>query len=146
MAADDHGAETVAILVVRIGAQQRQGLAVLIRSGNDHLQQPRAVDLAAVQPRHTAGLGQRKFRGIFEQHQDDRREFRLGRLRRRELDDGVRRCGADDDDRIESGRGKAAVQLGLPTQGMLDHARVGPLDLDMLSDQQSIFVAGCNHQ
>jgi hypothetical protein len=31
-------------------------------------------------------------------------------------------------------------------QGMLDNGGVRPLDLNMLSDQQSKFVAGCNHQ
>jgi hypothetical protein len=29
---------------------------------------------------------------------------------------------------------------------VLDDDGIGPLDLNMLSDQQSIFVAGCNHQ
>ncbi len=95
---------------------------------------------------HAAGLGQRKFRGIFEQQQDDRRKFRLGRLRRREIDGGIRRRGADDDDRIETGCGKIAVEIGLLAQGMLDDGGVRPLDFNVLSDQQSIFVAGCNHQ
>ena len=41
---------------------------------------------------------------------------------------------------------KLPSSSGSRPKAMLDHARVGPLDLDMLSDQQSIFVAGCNHQ
>ncbi len=51
MAADDHGAEAITILVVRIGAQQRESLAVLVRGRDDHLEQPVAIDLAAVEPR-----------------------------------------------------------------------------------------------
>jgi len=67
-------------------------------------------------------------------------------LRRRQVDGRIRGPGADDDDRIETGCGKTAVEIGLLAQGMLDDGGVRPLYFNVLSDQQSMFVAGCNHQ
>jgi hypothetical protein len=38
------------------------------------------------------------------------------------------------------------IEVLLHSQDVLDNGDVRPLDLNMLSHEQSVVVAGCNHQ
>ncbi len=67
-------------------------------------------------------------------------------MRRRQVDGGLRRRRGDYDDGIETDGGKMLIQIGILAEGVFDDDGVRPLDFNVLSDQQSIFVAGCNHQ
>ncbi len=84
-----------------------------------------------------------RIRGILEQQQHDRRELTLGLpVQAAKFAAAAVGGAADDDDRIEAGRGKIADRgRGQLPKSMLDDGGVRPFDFNMLSDKQSIVGA-----
>ena len=100
--------------------------------------------LRAVETIQAPDRRRRGRRSVLELQQYDGRELTPGRQRQRI----VHRCGGrrrthDDDGVVADGR-KILVEVRIPPQGVFDDGGVRPLNLNMLSDQQSIIIARSN--
>jgi hypothetical protein len=146
MAADHHGPEAVALFEIGVRPLHRERLPVLARSGRDGLDEPLAIDLAAVkpvQPRSGGGLGRRR---VLQHEQHDGRELGFGQQDGRQSLRGAGRRRSDDDDRIEADGRKLRVERAVLAQAVFHQSAVRPFDLNVLSDQQSMIVACSDHQ
>ena len=80
VAPDDHRTESIAAPKIGIGAQQGEGLAMLARGDRDQFDEPISVASCGRTPGVCPARRRLRQRRIFEQHQNDRREFGLRRL------------------------------------------------------------------
>jgi hypothetical protein len=118
---------------------------VLARSGRDGLDEPLAIDLAAVEPvqPRSGGFGRRR---VLQHEQHDGRELGFGEQGGRKSLRGAGRRRSDDDDRIEADGRKLRVERAVLAEAVFHQSAIRPFDLNVLSDQQSMIVACSDHQ
>ncbi len=83
---------------------------------------------------------------VLQHEQHDGRELGLGQQPGRQSFRGGGRRRSDDDDRVEADGGELRLERAVLAQAMFHDVRIRPLDLNVLSDQQSMIGARCDHQ